>query len=340
MKLKDIAKIANVSPSTVSMVLNNRAGISTAKREEITRLLTENGYSIHTESPDNSVKRISGNIRLIKCKRHAMLVDGNPGFVNAIIDAIERECRRQGHELIITTCNADQLHTLLQQIQSNTTAGILLLGTELSTEDIRQLPVPAVPMVILDNAPQLSDINCITMNNRDAIHCAVEHLISLGHSQIGFFANLYPSNNCLERESAFAEALQQNELSFNQNWLYRVHPTPDGAYQSVRALLDRGVNFPTAMVANNDSIALGAIKAFKEAGIHVPDSISVIGFDNIPLSGIIDPPLTTMEVPCTEMGLWAVRLLCDRIHYPFSSATKMQISAKLLIRGSTRACPQ
>lgn len=339
MKLKDIAKLANVSPATVSMVLNDRPGVSNAKREQILQLLDEYGYSVHASSDvPAATSQLCRNLRLIKCKRHAMLVDGNPGFVNAIVDAIELECRRQGLELMITTCSIEQLHTVIRQIRAETTAGILLLGTELSTSDVQAMPVSVVPMIILDSAPHLSDVSCITMDNYDAIYCAVDHLVSYGHKQIGFFANQYPANNCLERERAFPEALRRHNLVFDPNIVYRVHPTPDGAYQSVREMLANGVHFPSAMVANNDSIALGAIKAMKEAGLDIPGDVSVVGFDNIPLSSITDPPLTTMDVPCNEMGIWAVRLLCDRIKYPSSSSIKMQLSTKLLVRSSTTYC--
>lgn len=333
MKLKDIAELAKVSPSTVSLVINNRNGVSSKKREEILKLLDEYGFTVHT-SKGESVPSCN-SIRFIKCKRHSMLVDGNPGFTSAIIDAVELECRRQGYELVIITCTTENLHTILQQIRPETSAGILLLGTELTEQDISQLPLPPVPLVILDNAPQLSDINCITMNNYDAIYHAVHHLVSYHHQHIGFLANLYPSNNCLARRTAFIEALRQHNIPYDPNWVYEVHPTPDGAYQSVKELLENHAAFPSALVANNDSIALGAIKAFKEFNIDVPHDISVIGFDNIPLSSITDPPLTTMEVPCKEMGIWAVRLLCDRIRYPSSAATKMQVSTKLLVRDST-----
>lgn len=336
MKLKDIAELANVSPSTVSLVMNGRAGVSESKRKEIIKLLDDYGYPVHSAKLEvPPAKGGSKCIRFIKCKRHAMLVDGNPGFINSIIDAVELECHRQGYELLITTCSVEQLRGTLRQLRSASAAGILLLGTELDARDIAELPEAPVPMVILDNAPPLSNFNCISMNNYAAIYHAVDHLVSYHHRQIGFLANMFPSNNCLERRDAFVEAMQQHGIPCDSSLIYEVHPTPGGAYQSVRSLLDAGTVFPPALVANNDSIALGAIKAFKEVEIDVPNDISVIGLDNIPLSSITDPPLTTMEVPCKEMGIWAVRLLCDQIRYPLSASTKMQISTKLLVRSST-----
>jgi LacI family transcriptional regulator len=331
MNLKEIANLANVSPATVSLVLNNREGVGQEKRRHIEKILEDNGYRINSRVETKAKK----SIRFIKYKKHALLVDGNPGFVNAIIDAIEKECRRQGFNLIMTAYGENQLDELSHLIEQNPTDGILLLGTELTAEDLGPISHASAPMVIIDNYLPMSDFNCITMNNEEAIFRSVSHLSSLGHPKIGFIANALPSSNCNARRKAFEFAVIQKGYEFDPSLVFTVHPTPDGAYQTIRTMLEEGVRFPSALVANNDSIALGAMKAFKEFKIRIPDDISIVGFDSIPFSTISDPPLTTMEVSCTEMGIWAVRILCDRLQYPFSSVTKVQIGTRLLERNST-----
>ncbi len=331
MKLKEIADLAKVSPATVSMVLNNREGVGPEKRRQIIKILEENGYRINKRSDQKAKK----SIRFIKYKKHAMLVDGNPGFVNAIIDAVEKECRRQGYNLIMTAYGENQLDEIATLAEQDPTDGILLLGTELTADNMEHVTNISTPMVILDNYLPMLDYNCITMNNEEAIFRAVSHLSSLGHPQIGFIANMLPSSNCNVRRTTFEHALTRLGYTFDPALVYTVHPTPDGAYQSILAMLEEGVKFPSALVANNDSIALGAMKAFKEFKIRIPEDISIVGFDSIPFSTISDPPLTTMEVSCADMGIWAVRILCDRIQYPFSSITKMQVGTKLLERSST-----
>ncbi len=332
MKLKEIASIANVSAATVSLVLNNREGVGAEKRRQIVKLLEENGYRVNNGLEQKPAKK---TIRFIKYKKHSMLVDGNPGFVNAIIDAVEKECRRQGYNLIMTACGEKQLDEISELLTQDPTDGILLLGTELTPEAMEHFSEITTPMVILDNYMPMQDYNCITMNNEEAIHRAVSHLFSLGHPQVGFIANVLPSSNCNVRKKTFECAIPQLGHVFDQGLIYAVHPTPDGAYQSIFTMLEGGVKFPSALVANNDSIALGAMKAFKEFKIRIPEDISIVGFDSIPFSSMSDPPLTTMEVPCADMGIWAVRILCDQIQYPFSSITKMQVGTKLLERSST-----
>ena len=330
MKLKDIAALLQVSPATVSLVLNNREGVGPAKRQEIEKVLLENGYQISDHAEPKETK----SIYFVKYKDHSMLVDGNPGFVNAIIDAVEKECRRQGYNLIMTTCGKDKLGTIAAMIDQSPVHGVLLLGTELIGEDMDTIANISVPLVVIDNYLPMIDCNCITMNNQEAIFKSVSYLAALGHTQIGFIANQLPSNNCRERRIAFEYALNQQGLQFDESLVYDAYPTPDGAYKSICRLLKSNTHFPSALVANNDSIALGAMKALKEFGYNIPEDISIIGFDSIPFSTISDPPLTTMEVSCLEMGIWAVRILCDRIQYPFSSNTKMQVGTKLLERNS------
>lgn len=336
MKLKEIAAEANVSPATVSLVLNGKEGVGEEKRRLISCLLEKHGYHV---SPWVGTKEefaaSKGKLLFIKYRRHGMLVDGNPGFINSIVDALETECVRQQYLLQISSCSYDQLSTLSEMVAAAEASGVLFLGTELTDEDAQHLSAITVPMVVLDTCLHKGNFSCVTMNNCEAVFSSVRHLVSLGHRKIGFIANLYPSNNCRERENAFRVAVERAGLPLNCGWIYAVQPTSDGAYCSVCELLDHGTVFPDAFVINNDSIALGVMKALKERGLQIPRDISVVGFDGISYAAYSDPPLTTVEVPCAEMGIWAVRILCDRIQYPFSAAVKVMVSTHLVVREST-----
>lgn len=336
MKLKEIAAQAHVSPAAVSLVLNGKEGVGAEKRQLISRLLEEHGYQV---SPWGVTKGQSAapkeKLLFIKYRRHGMLVDGNPGFVNAIVDAIGLACAERQSPLQIFSCGQAQLPTLIETVAAAEADGVLFLGTELAEEDVRYLSAITVPMVVLDACLPKEQISCVTMNNYDAVFSSVQHLVSLGHRQIGFIANGCPSSNCRERERAFHAAVEREGLPRNGKWIYAVQPTSDGAYRCMCDLLNQGAAFPSALVINNDSIALGVMKAWKEHGLRIPQDISVVGFDGISYAAFSDPPLTTVEVPCAEMGIWAVRMLCSRIQYPFSAATKMMVSTRLLVREST-----
>lgn len=333
MNLKEIAREANVSTSTVSLVLNNRKGVGRETREQITRLLEENGYQIG-DSVKSSPERKS--IRFLKYSKHGFLVNENVDFVSSIIDSIEKEARKTGYNLIMTVFNDRNLPEVLEMIRSEPPDGIVLLGSELENKDIEPyLNELTVPVVVVDNFLFQWPTSCVIVNNEEAIFSAVRYLADLGHPKIGYLYSTLPGSNCILRRNAYENAIKRFKLPYDPSLIYPLHPTLTGSYENVHALLQQGVHFPSALVANNDRIALGAIKAFKEAGKRVPEDISVIGFDNIPFSAVYDPPLTTMSVPCRDIGIWTVRLLCDRIAYPNAPATKIQVCASLIERKST-----
>lgn len=331
LKLKELARIADVSPATVSLVLNNREGVGEEKREYIRKLLVENGYTIAERLSNEREK----SIRFLKYTNHSMLVDGNPGFVNSIIDAVEKECRRQNYSLVMTSFKHKQLNEIMELLGEDPKDGVLLLGTEIPPEDLRVFSSLSMPLVVVDNPVPFYNFSCVTMENRRAVYTAVSYLHELGHSRVGFISNAVPSGNCRERLNAYQESLKLLGMEYDPELVYAVNPTAEGASEALGGLLKDGVQFPSALVANNDNIAIGAVKAFTDHDIRIPRDISIVSIDNIPFSAMSNPPLTTLDVSCTEMGIWAVRMLIDKIHYPHSPNTKMQIGTKLMVRGST-----
>lgn len=332
MKLKDIAKIANVSPATVSLVLKNKQGVSQQKRESITKLLIENGYSIAEQNPANSTK----NIRFLKYTKHGMLIDGNPNFITSIMDAVEFQTRSQNYNLLMTSFNSSQIDEVTKTLHEDPADGVILLGTELDKDDLPFLHSITTPLVVVDNLLPTEDISCVTMQNRSSILQSVSYLYKLGHREIGYVANAYPSCNCSERFGAYKEALHVFGLTYQSDLVFSTNPTAEGAYQTMYHAIKNKIKLPSAIIANNDTIAIGCMKAFNEFGIRVPDDLSLIGFDNISFSSMSCPPLSTQSVSCTDMGIWAVRILTDKIKNSKSPSVKIQVGTELIVRESTR----
>ena len=213
--------------------------------------------------------------------------------------------------------------------------GGILLGTELENADMQYFKGLDMPLVVVDNSLPLLPYSTVTMDNRSAIFSAVAHLAEQGHRRIGFLYNAMPSNNDRERRRAYEDALKFYGIPFEEELVYSVFPTMDGAMESVTAMLRQGQGFPRALIGNNDSIAFGALRAFQEAGLRIPEDISITGFDGLPLSSISQPPLTTVNVPCSELGAWAVRLLHEIIKGRCTSSCKIQVETELIPRGST-----
>lgn len=334
MNLKEIAKAAGVSPSAVSLVLNEKSGVGSQKRAEITQLLLANGYSIASRQDSERVKSIC----FLKLSHHGHLVNGNADFTSQIMDAAEKECRRYGYDFRVVVFHGEQFPEILEKLRSRTPDGILLLGTELVREDVAYLSRLPAPLVVVDNLLELEDYNCVDMNNGDASHQIAKHLSQMGHREIGYLYNNMPSANCAARFHAFREALPKFGLSMPEENIIPISPVFSGAYADTLSLLQSGRKLPGALVATNDTIALAASKAILEFGLRIPEDVSLIGFDNIQFSAFSIPALTTISVSCADIGIWAVRLLHDRILYPHAPVVKLQVGTELIRRESVRDC--
>ena len=328
MNLKEIAKAAGVSPSAVSLVLNGKSGVGVQKRAQVTQLLLSNGYSI---APRQSSERAK-SICFLKFSRHGHLVNGNADFTARIMDAAEKECRRLGYEFRVVVFRNDQFPEILEKLRTSMPDGILLLGTELTSDDMAYLPQFSAPLVVVDNLLAREDYNCVDMNNEDASYKIAEHLYQKGHQEIGYLYNNLPSYNCTARFQAFREALPKFGLSIPEENIIPISPVFIDAYVDTLTLLKEHRRLPEALVATNDTIALAASKAILEFGLRIPEDISIIGFDNIQFSEFSIPALTTISVSCMDIGIWSVRLLQDRILYPHSPVVKIQVSTELISR--------
>ena len=330
MNLKEIAKAANVSPSTVSFVLNNTGQVSEETRKKVSALLTENGYTVSPYYRNKIIKKF----RFIKFSDHAMLVQENTGFISDIIDAICKEIKRLGYSLEITAANKDNIAQIAEAAVTDDSDGILLLGTELE-EEIKYFNDAQKPVVVVDNPMTMRNCNTVATNNDESIRMAVEYLVSQGHREIGYLYSNTPSGNCRARFKAFKHIMTDMDLELPPRNILTATPTLTQTYNDISDMLQKGVPFPKAILAPNDIMAIGAIKAFHEFGLSVPGDISIIGFDDIAFSTIVEPALTTIKVPCTDIGVWAVRLLSDKVNYPDSAPVKIEVSTEFVVREST-----
>ena len=334
MNMREIANAAGVSLTAVSLVLNGKPGIGEEKREQIARLLRENGYQLRSaDAPARPHSRT--NLCFLKYSKHSYLVNGNPGFVTQIMDAAGEECRRHGYNLLVTAFSDFSAVNLPELLEGPSIGGVILLGTEIDVEDMIHFSGIEKPFVVVDNAMDHLPYSSVTMNNADAVFTAVSYLQELGHRRIGFLYNSIPSSNDIARRTAFEASLRRLLLPFSEDLIFRVFPTMDGARKSFGHMLDGGLALPDAFLANNDSIALGAMRAMQERGIRVPEDVSVIGFDGLPFSAVSDPPLTTVDVPCADIGRWAVDTLHQQIRGRIRATSKILVSTHLHIRKST-----
>lgn len=328
MTIREIATIAGVSPATVSLVLNDKKGVSAQKRDRVKEVLEEYNYN-----RQQIKKAPKFSIRFIKFRTHGMAVEENQGFIASIIDQIESECRNHSYNLIMCGCDNSTLKETLQMASNYPQDGIILLGTEFDTANIQMIREIKAPVVVLDNSMQYENIDSVVMANTGVAALAVSYLYDLGHRKIGYFQTSVSISNFAERYSGYLETLSRLGLTPPPPVL--LTPTLQGAYEDMKKHLQTGAYIPEgAVFADNDTIAIGALRALQEAGYSIPEDISIIGVDDIPFSSMTVPPLTTIRIARSLMGIQTVRLLRSRIKNP-GPFIHLLITGELVVRGST-----
>jgi LacI family transcriptional regulator len=331
MTISEIAKIAKVSPATVSIVLNGGKGVSEETRKRIQRLLKELGY---THVPRKSAQ-LQKKFCFIKYRNSDLRMDSNDAFVLDLINSVETECRKQGFSLLLTNASTEKIDEMIDVIKANQPSGLFFLGTEMDEAVLEQLIQIDIPAIVLDNSMPFRDMNCVAINNKEITARAIRYLYEQGHSKIGMVASSYETNNFAEREESFIETLKKLDLAFPDVYRYEAAPKIEQANDDFLSQLSGRKRLPTAFFCVNDTIAIGTMRALKSSGYRVPEDISVIGFDDIGFASVVDPSLTTMRVNRQDIGRWAVRLLVDIVRNYHYSAIKIRTSAKLVVRNST-----
>lgn len=330
MNIRELAKHTGVSPATVSIVLNDKPGVSDETRQRVLKAAAQLGYT-----PQRKNKPNTRSILFIKHRQHGMLVEENQGFIAAVMEAVEQACRSIGCRLNIAISDGDLEHALTGA-KDGGHMGVIVLGTELEPAQYPLLSGVGLPLVVVDNNMEGFPASSVGINNRENVTHLVRYCASLGYTDIGYIKSSISIPNFAERLEAFHRTAR--EFGMGNPTVISLTPTLLGAYEDMRALLDKTLRLPPCMVADNDSIAIGAIKALKESGYRVPLDISVVGFDDIPFSSVSSPTLTTVSVPKALMGKLAVEQLFRLIDDPEYRWVRLQVAGELVIRGSAKPC--
>lgn len=328
--MQDIAKLANVSPGTVSNAINGRKGVGKETKSKIMKIAEELGY-FHTNKKEEGKV-----IRLILFKKHGYVVSDTQ-FFSALIKACENECRQDGYELLISQVihGEHDKDDIIKIINQSTVDGILLLATEMNEDDFSSFENIDIPIVVLDSYFETKSYDYIIINNLSGSYGATKYFIDNGHTRVGFLGSSISIKNFEFRYKGFMKALIDYNLSFNQKDEVLVEPTLEGSYNDMKSYLEKNnTDLPTAFVAVNDIVALGAIKAMQEYKIKIPEEVSIIGFDDIPFSSLSNPNMTTIKVYTNDMGRLAVKRLIEKICDMDEVALKIEIDTKLIERNS------
>ncbi|MDR1318119.1 MAG: LacI family DNA-binding transcriptional regulator [Treponema sp.] len=334
-RIIDIAKAAEVSPSAVSLALNNKAGVSGELRRKIINIAQKMGYR-HTFSEQYINENIT--IRLLKIAKHGHIVnERHHAFITEYLEGIETGAKKGKYKLEVSFFNRVDIEEIIESQKETEVDGFIILGTELNDHELAFFTGLRKPLVFIDTYFPLSVYDCVDMDNVDGVFKAIDHLYKAGHRSIGLVKSSYETRNFRMREFGFREAMEYFSLPVQEKFIVSVDPTFEGSSRDMGKYLDRGKNLPTAFFCMNDIIAYGSMKALRSHDFNIPEDISVIGFDDLPSSGFSDPPLTTIRVSTQQIGRRAVEKLSERIVNPSDlAAENILISGKLVIRSSVR----
>jgi len=299
MKNKDIAKLLNISEATVSCALNGKPGVSEETRQKVMELK-------HGAQPRRT-------ITIDIFKKSGDIMDERPFFMPLSV-VMHRFATQRGYDLAISHIDGNSdFREHINQLADSATSGILLIATEMESVDIEFYKGLNKPVVVVDSWFPSANLNSVLIDNIGGAMSAVDNLVKNGHKKIGFLDSLIFVHNCNERYQGFLWGLYQNNIIPDESLHYKIHSTMDGAYHDMLDLIHRESPLPTAFVAINDVVAMGAINALQECGYRVPEDVSVIGFDDIPLAACFNPHLSTVTISADTIGRVATLLLIDLI---------------------------
>lgn len=330
-RLADIARHAGVSEATVSRVLNDKPGVGSDTRKAVLTALDVLGY----ERPARLRQRSAGLVGMVIPELD------NPVFP-MFAQAAEGALAQRGYTPVLCTqtpggISEDEYVELLLE---RNVSGILFVSgkhadTTASHERYQTLVSRRLPIVLVNGYTESIPAAFISADDREAGRLAVNHLVALGHTRIGFTSGPERYVPVRRKLEGFHQALAEHGLDGDglvELSLFGV----EGGHAAAGRLIERGV---TAMVCGSDIMALGAIRAARQRGLRVPQDFSVVGYDDSQLIAFTDPPLTTVRQPVNAMAMAAARALCDEIAgHPVSHAEYV-FDPELVVRGSTAAAP-
>lgn len=329
---KELAKKLNLSAAAVSMALNGKPGVSTETRRLVREAAEQYGYDFTRISEKHQT---TGSIHFVIYKKHGAVVDDTP-FFSQLSEGVADTCKKEGYKLIISYIygNDSDFEEQLKNIQYSDCIGIILLGTEMTPEDVKHFQKLPLPLVLLDTYFETVTCNYVLINNVQGAYLAASHLIQKTKKQPGYLRSSYPIGNFAERNSGFFKAVRAYGMSSSKSIVHMLTPSIDGAYADMKEILESKEELAPCYFADNDLIAVGAMKALKEYGYSIPKDVAIVGFDNVPLSRLIEPSLSTINVPKQYMGEMAVKRLITLITEKGAQPIKIEISTQLIERKS------
>ena len=327
--LSDVAQKVGVSPQTVSRALNNKPDVAEGTRQQILRVARQLGYRPNAIARSLSARQ-SHTLGIITPPLN------NP-FYGTVVSKLEKEARRRGYISFISFIEYDyspqDALSAYESILQRQVDGLVLLAPDPRTYEKVDFPVPLISLAGPIDHPQVINID---IDNIDGAYQAIRHLTELGHRRIGVICGPQHTKATEDRlegaRRALAEtgsSLETSRIQGSDDW------SLDQGYEAAKSLLARQSDL-TAIFCQNDWLALGAYRAIRERNLRIPEDISVIGYDNVPVCLYASPPLSSVQQPKATLGKLLAQLLINAVEQGVTDSQTMLLKAELVVRESVR----
>lgn len=332
----EVAKLAGVSRSTVSFVINGveKANIGAATRERVLAAARELGYVPFAAGRSLASGR-TNTIGLIISDAEHLRVDA---FIPQLLYSLGSVAHEHGLQVIVEAVGTSGEHDPYRElVRSRRVDGLVVLEARVGDTKLSELARENFPLVILGASDVEEAYTVSTPHNALPAKRATEHLIRLGHQRIAHLSyGPLEYQGATERLQGYQQALAAADLPFDSALVREGNFSAESGFSAMSSLLESDAAF-TALFASNDTVALGAMAAMRQKGVRVPDDVAVVGYDDIPLAAYAAPPLTTMRSTPFEHGRLAAQTLIKLIHGEKPEKLKVQLDLELVIRESCGA---
>jgi len=327
--LRDVARRAGVSTATVSRVMNNLDYVSTEIKNRVDRAISELHYT-----PNRVARRL--RVREGDRKLLGVLIPDiqNPFYVD-VVRGIEEFTLQKDYAIYI--CNFAQDYNrekaYLKRLKSESVDGLIVAPYHEGDKLVTSLVHDNFPIVCVDRGLEDVEVDLVVVDNEEGAYKAVRHLIELGHRRIGFAGGLYSIPTSRKRKDGYIRALNEFRVPVDES-LIRFGDSRHESGKKLAHLFLKMTNPPTALFTGNNVITLGALETIHSLGVRIPGEMAIVGFDDMPWSISLNPPLTAVFQPGYEIGRQAAKMLFERLEEPDLKPRKVVLSTKLNIRQS------
>lgn len=345
-KSKELAGMLGVSAATMSLVLNHKPGISEELRNSLLEKIREMGYGYMIREEDEKGEREetvpNKTIAYVVLSEYHDDVE-EAAFFPKVIEGAEREARKRGCRFTILHMY-DEIGTKLREsINKEQFDGMLVYAAQISDSMKEALDALELPYLLIDCFCPAVDASAVTVNNRQGVFAAVKYLYGRGHRRIGYVSSGRPLCSLIERRKSFSYAMEELGLSEDPLLCVECAETGQKAQEFLEELWRDTGRIPTALLVENDVMAISVYRALRSNGLRIPEDVSVIGFDGRSICSMLEPALTTLRVPRRMMGRLLVTLLLQKMelqeHTEEMVTVRLEINAELVEMDSVADVP-